>query len=188
MTSCVRNVQGLRLMTKRNGNDVLRAEEKKVQIVKKSVAGLRVVGGVRESVAGGGARRLFVVPQIQAVGEAVTAKTAADEPTPEMAFYRKYTEALLRRYTKMSMEAGRVPSLLGKEMFRGNVTSYRVSSFEDVVIFCYDVERCLKVLNKQEGELVKRIAMQQYTKAEAAAAVGMSLRWCVVQYAAALTS
>jgi len=32
------------------------------------------------------------------------------------------------------MEAGRAPSLLGREMFRGKVTSYRVHSFEDVVI------------------------------------------------------
>ena len=38
-------------------------------------------------------------------------------------FYRKYTEAMLRRYMTMSMEAGRVPSLLGREMFRGNVTA-----------------------------------------------------------------
>lgn len=32
---------------------------------------------------------------------------------PELAFYRKYTEGLLRRYVKMAMEAGRAPSLLG---------------------------------------------------------------------------
>src|ERR1044072_4436085 len=43
---------------------------------------------------------------------------------PEIAFYRKYTEALLRRYLKLSMEYGRAPSLLGREMFRGNVTHY----------------------------------------------------------------
>ena len=53
---------------------------------------------------------------------------------PQMAFYRKYTEAMLRRYMRMSMEAGKVPSLLGQEMFHGHVTSYRVESFEDVVI------------------------------------------------------
>jgi len=55
-------------------------------------------------------------------------------PEPQMAFYRKYTEAMLRRYVRMSMEAGKVPSLLGKEMFRAKITSYRVESFEDVVI------------------------------------------------------
>ena len=54
-------------------------------------------------------------------------------PVPQVAFYRKYTEAMLRRYVRMSMEAGKVPSLLGREMFRAKVTSYRVESFEDVV-------------------------------------------------------
>lgn len=63
---------------------------------------------------------------------------------PHMAFYRKYTEAMLRRYMRMSMEAGKVPSLLGQEMFHGNVTSYRVESFEDVVIFLHDVGKCLE--------------------------------------------
>src|SRR6185437_8793839 len=40
-------------------------------------------------------------------------------PDPSVAFYRKYTEAMLRRYVRMSMGAGRVPSLLGRELFRG---------------------------------------------------------------------
>jgi hypothetical protein len=53
---------------------------------------------------------------------------------PEMAFYRKYTEGMLRRYLRLSMEAGKVPSLLGQEMFRGNVTSCRVDGFDDVVM------------------------------------------------------
>jgi len=61
-----------------------------------------------------------------------------------MAFYRKYTEAMLRRYVRMSMEAGKVPSLLGQEMFRGRVISYRVESFEDVVNLIVDgVVECL---------------------------------------------
>ena len=51
-----------------------------------------------------------------------------------MPHYRRYTEAILRRYLRMSLEAGRAPSLLGREMFRGQVTSYRVHSFEDVVM------------------------------------------------------
>ena len=58
----------------------------------------------------------------------------------EMAFYRKYTEGMLRRYVQMSMESGKVPSLLGKEMFRGNVTSCRVGGFDDAVIFVHDVK------------------------------------------------
>jgi len=104
----------------------------------------------------------------------------------DVAFYRKYTEAMLRRYMRMSMAGGRVPSLLGRELFRGNVTSYRVTNFEDVVIFCHDVERCLRVLDKHEGELIKRIAMQAYSQAEAAGLMGISLRQCVRDYAVAL--
>lgn len=40
-------------------------------------------------------------------------------PEPQVAFYRKYTEALLRRYVRMSMEAGKVPSLLGAATMLG---------------------------------------------------------------------
>jgi hypothetical protein len=105
---------------------------------------------------------------------------------PEVAFYRKYTEALLRRYLRMSTEVGRVPSLLGRELFRGHVTSYKVKSFEDVVIFCYDVEKCLKVLDAPERALIKRIALQAYSQGEAASILGLSLRTCVRAYAGAL--
>jgi hypothetical protein len=143
---------------------------------------------------------LALVPKIWAVADAPGAEgrkagltKGGAEPAkagtllqPEVAFYRKYTEALLRRYLRMSTEAGRVPSFLGRELFRGNVTSYKVRSFEDVVIFCYDVEKCLKVLDSQERELVKRIALQSYTKAEAASMLGISLRWCVVRYEQAI--
>lgn len=72
-----------------------------------------------------------------------------------LAFYRRYTEAILRRYVSMSMEAGRAPSLLGREMFRGKVTSYRVHSFEDVVIFLHDVEKCLAKLDIEQREMVE---------------------------------
>ncbi len=110
----------------------------------------------------------------------------ASRPRVEVAFYRKYTEAMLRRYLRLSMEAGRVPSLLGREMFRGNVTSYRVSSFEDVVAFCIDVERCLARLNAAEQDLIRRVALQEYTQGEAASLLGMSLRSVVSGYAGAV--
>ncbi len=106
--------------------------------------------------------------------------------TPELAFYRKYTEAMLRRYMTMSMESGRVPSLLGKEMFRGRVTNYRVQSFEDVVIFVHDVGKCLRKLSTFQQLLVERIALQQYTQGEAAALLGLSLRTVVRRYGRAL--
>jgi predicted DNA-binding protein (UPF0251 family) len=111
---------------------------------------------------------------------------AGSRPKVEMAFYRKYTQALLRKYLRMSMEAGRVPSLLGRELFRGHVSSYRMNSFEDVVVFCMDVERCLARLNPEEKELIRRVALQEYTQSEAAAVMGMSLRFVVQQYGYAI--
>jgi hypothetical protein len=104
----------------------------------------------------------------------------------ELAFYRKYTEGMLRRYMKMAMEAGRVPSMLGREMFRGRVTSYRVRSFEDVVIFVHDVEKCLATLDEQHQQLILRIALQEYTQAETAAMLKLSLRTLIRRYGCAL--
>jgi hypothetical protein len=104
----------------------------------------------------------------------------------EMAFYRKYTVGLLRRYMRMSMEIGRVPSLLGQELFRGRVTSYKVKSFEDVVILVHDVEKCLLRLDKTSQDLISRIALQEYTQGEAAGLLGMGLRSVVRKYAEAL--
>ena len=68
-------------------------------------------------------------------------------PRPEIGLYRSYSVGLLRRYFRMSMELGRLPSLVGREFFRAKVTSYRITSFEDVVILCHDVERCLQRLS-----------------------------------------
>jgi hypothetical protein len=111
---------------------------------------------------------------------------AQQQVAPEMAFYRKYTEAMLRRYVSMSMEAGRVPALLGKEMFRGKVTSCRMQSFDDVVIFVHDVTRCLHMLTQGQQYLIRRIALQEYTQAETAAATGIPLRTVHRRYARAL--
>jgi hypothetical protein len=104
----------------------------------------------------------------------------------ELAFYRKYTEAMLRRYLRLSIQAGRVPSLLGRELFRGHVTSYKVHSFEDVVIFCFDVEKRLGRLSVMDQQLIKRIALQEYTQGEAAGMLGLSMRNCIRQYGYAL--
>jgi Sigma-70, region 4 len=95
---------------------------------------------------------------------------------PQTAFYRSYTEAMLRRYGVLSMESGRVPSMLGREMFRGRVTHYRVHGFDDVVIFVHDVERCIQQLSPEKQRLILRIGVQEYTFGEAAGMLGLSLR------------
>lgn len=114
------------------------------------------------------------------------ARKANTDVNPELAFYRKYTEGLLRRYMKLSMEAGRAPSLLGREMFRGKVTQYRVHSFDDVVIFVHDVESCLKLLDTDQNLLITRIALQEYTQTETAAMLNLPVRTLVRRYEATI--
>lgn len=105
---------------------------------------------------------------------------------PGLAFYRQYTECLLRRYMKLSMQSGRVPSLLGRELFPGNVTSCKLVGFDDVVIFVHDVRRCLEQLDPGLRHLVRRIALEEYTQQETAAMLGLSLRTVITRYAEAI--
>ena len=105
---------------------------------------------------------------------------------PGTSFYRSYTEGMLRRYGVLSMESGRVPSLLGREMFRGKVTNYRVHGFDDVVIFVLDVERCIKELTPEQQRMILRIGIQEYTFPEAARMFGLTMRSVQRRYFEAL--
>ncbi len=113
-------------------------------------------------------------------------KQSGTQPKPELAFYRKYTEAMLRRYARLSLSVGRMPALLGHDAFRGKMSTYRVTSFEDSVIFVYDVEKCLKKLDGFSQELIRRIALQEYTQGEAAGLLRVSLRTVVRRYGEAV--
>lgn len=113
-------------------------------------------------------------------------KQSRIQPKPELAFYRKYTEAMLRRYVRLSLTVGRMPALLGHDAFRGKMSTYRVASFEDSVIFVYDVEKCLKKLDGFSQELIRRIALQEYTQGEAAGLLRVSLRTIVRRYGEAI--
>jgi hypothetical protein len=128
-----------------------------------------------------------LVGAAEAIGEAeVFAEPVEVEPVEvlpvELAFYRKYAEAMLRRYVRLSMAVGRVPSLLGRELFRGHVSSYRMTNFEDVVVFCFDMEKLLGRMRAQDKELIKRIGMQEYPQGEVASMMRISLRNCVRNY------
>lgn len=107
-------------------------------------------------------------------------------PLSGAAFYRKHTEALLRRYLRVSLDIGRLPSILGRTVVRGRATCSRLRSFEDAVIFVIDVERCLKRLDAPSQELVARIALQEYTQAETADLTGQSTRSILRKYGESL--
>lgn len=113
-----------------------------------------------------------------------SAQAAAEQPLPVwrtrpidgVAFYRRHTEALLRRYLATSMELGRTPCILGNMVFRGRVSSYRLRSFEDLVIFLFDVEKCLKQLSRVSREVVAHIALEDYSPTETASLMAESPR------------
>src|SRR5579859_228991 len=98
------------------------------------------------------------------------------EPLVTYAFYRKHTEKLLRRYQYASMQVGRSPNLLGESVGRGWVSSRRVRTFEDALIFVLDVERCLKKLSTLDLQMITRVLLQEYTQAKAAVLLGISVR------------
>ena len=95
---------------------------------------------------------------------------------PDLWLYRDRTIALLRRYLRLSVATGRLPSLLGREFFRARVSSYTVYTFEDAVVFVHDMERCLEKLDEFSRKLLGRCVLQEYTFEEAARLLGCGLR------------
>jgi hypothetical protein len=109
-----------------------------------------------------------------------TARSEAESPLPtpvvSVAFYRKHSEKMLRRYLYASMQVGRAPSILGDSVGRGWCSSRPVRTFEDAVIFVLDIEMCLDQLGSLDRQMLSRIVLQEYTQAEAASLIGMSVR------------
>jgi hypothetical protein len=87
---------------------------------------------------------------------------------PELSCYRRRTISLLRRYQRLSLETGRLPSIVGREFFRASVTSYRSGTFEDRVIFVRDVEKVLDRLECWDQQLVARVILQEHSYDRAA--------------------
>ena len=107
----------------------------------------------------------------------------ASEPAGGIVFYRRRTELLLRRYMLVSLQTGRVPSVVGNYVFRGKASSYRMHNFEDAVIFLIDIEKCLKKIDPVGRELIARIALQEYTQEDTAELIGQSLSSVKRKYA-----
>jgi hypothetical protein len=122
---------------------------------------------------------ISVVPIVIAVAQAVA---ESDRPLARaravdgFGHYRRYTLSLLRRYLRVSMEIGRMPSLLGNVVFRGRVSSYRVKTFEDLMIFVFDVEKCLRVLDPTSQSVIAHMVLEDYSVVETASIVRESER------------
>ena len=107
---------------------------------------------------------------------AVSRQNTRSETYTSLAFYRKHTESMLRRYLYASMLVGRTPELLRDSVGRGWASSRPIRTFEDAVIFVLDVESCLKRLNPVDRRLLTRIVLQDYTHQETAELLGIGLR------------
>jgi DNA-directed RNA polymerase specialized sigma24 family protein len=103
-------------------------------------------------------------------------KAPSTAPLVSLGFYRKHTESMLRRYLYASMQVGRAPSILGDPVSRGWASSRPVKTFEDAVIFVLDIEKCLDQLGSLDRQILSRVVLQEYTQAETAILLGMSVR------------
>lgn len=104
------------------------------------------------------------------------------KPPANLAFYRRHTESLLRRYLYASMQVGRAPSILADSVGRGWASSRPVRTFEDAVIFVLDIEKCLGQLGRLDREILSRVVLQEYTQAETAVLLGMAIRTISYKY------
>ena len=97
-------------------------------------------------------------------GELEEESFGSEEERRQRKMYRGRTVAMLRRYMQYSIETGRLPSLLGREFFRTQVTSYTVVTFEDRVIFVHDMETCLGKLDEFSQQLIARHILQEHDR------------------------
>jgi len=124
-------------------------------------------------------RRWERKPAAQTQAEPAAAQA---KPPTNLAFYRRHTESMLRRYLYASMQVGRAPSLLADSVGRGWASSRPVRTFEDAVIFVLDIEKCLGQLGRLDREILARVVLQEYTQAETAVLLGMAVRTISYKY------
>jgi hypothetical protein len=102
--------------------------------------------------------------------------------------YRPYTRALLRRYFRVSVDIGRLPSILGGLCFRARVSSYRLNTFEDAVIFVHDIERAFQRVERHYLEIIAGVILIEHSIPEAALRLGITVQRAERRYYAALDS
>ena len=108
-----------------------------------------------------------------------TEEEMQDDPldrNPDLWMYRSRTAALLKRYMRFSLETGRLPSFMGREVIRAKITCYTAVTFEDRGIFVRDVEMALERLGGWDQELIARHVLQEYEQEESARILNCGLR------------
>jgi len=83
-------------------------------------------------------------------------------------FERARTMVLLHRFFRTSLLVGRMPSLIGREIFRAKVRSTPARALEDAVLFVCDVERVLQNLEAYDQRLIAFCVLEDHSEWEAA--------------------
>ena len=78
------------------------------------------------------------------------------------------TMTLLHGYFRKALLIGRMPSLLGREVFPARMQGRSVGAFEDTVLFVCDVDRCLMGLEPLDQRLVAYCILEDHTEWDAA--------------------
>ncbi len=101
-------------------------------------------------------------------------------------FYRSQTIAIVRHFFEISTQIGRLPSIMGREFFRGRVSHHAIPSFEEQAVFVHDVEHALGKLSERDFEVIALLGLFRYTVEEAAMLLGRSRNTAGRRYADAL--
>ena len=88
----------------------------------------------------------------------------------------------------MAVDIGRLPSILGGLCFRARVSSYKLHTFEDAVIFVHDIERVFDRIERPHMEIIAGVVLLEYSIPEAALRLGITVQRAERRYAAALDS
>jgi hypothetical protein len=88
--------------------------------------------------------------------------------------------------TGLHLDIGRLPSILGGLCFRARVSSYKLQTFEDAVIFVTDIERVFDRIQRHSMEIVAGVILLEYSIPEAALRLGITVQRAERRYAAAL--
>ena len=83
-------------------------------------------------------------------------------------YERARTMALLHRFFRTALLVGRMPSLLGREIFRSRVESLPAATFENSVLFICDVELCLRQLHPFDQRLIAFCVLEDRSEWQAA--------------------
>lgn len=106
----------------------------------------------------------------------------------EVVAYRPYTRALLRRYFRIAVDIGRLPSILGGLRYRAKVSNYPLHTFEDAVIFVHDIERVFDRMERRHLEMIAGVSLLEYSIPEAAMRIGVTVQRAERRYNAAIDS